>query len=208
MRMKRSGLLASWAVGLLLASLAASPTPLRAQQQPVVNSRAQVQVDFLKQVKDYLDLRNKLNGTLPNLSKDSNPTELDKHERALAALMATARKSAKLGDLFNPSIAAFIKTELEKLFSGPDRRKTLKSILDESGQREIKLSVNGRYPDDVPLSTMPTYVLEMLPTLPDKALEYRFISRRLILLDTASHLVVDYIENALPAVAVQKGAPL
>ena len=123
--------------------------------------------------------------------------------------MATARKNAKLGDIFNPSISAFIKTELEKLFSGPDRRKTLKSILDESGQREIKLSVNGRYPDDVPLSTMPTYVLDMLPPLPDKTLEYRFISRRLILLDVASHLVVDYIENALPAIqAIQKGAPL
>ena len=190
---------------ILLALLVALPTSAQTQQ-PVVNSRAQVQVDYQKQVKAYLDMRNKLDGTLPNLSKDSNPTELDKHERALAALMATARKNAKLGDIFNPSISAFIKTELEKLFSGPDRRKTLKSILDESGQREIKLSVNGRYPDDVPLSTMPTYVLDMLPPLPDKTLEYRFISRRLILLDVASHLVVDYIENALPA--IQKGAPL
>jgi len=203
--LNRSARIAGYATGALIASLltlsADAQTP-----QPVVNSRAQVQVEYQKQVKDYLDMRNKLDGTLPNLSKDSNPTELDKHERALAALMATARKNAKLGDIFNPSISAFIKTELEKLFSGPDRRKTLKSILDESGQREIKLSVNGRYPDDVPLSTMPTYVLEMLPTLPDKTLEYRFISRRLILLDVASHLVVDYIENALPA--IQKGAPL
>ena len=48
----------------------------------------------------------------------------------------------------------------------------------------MKLAVNSRYPDEVPLSTMPPQVLAMLPKLPDD-LEYRFIGTRLILLRCA-----------------------
>jgi len=59
------------------------------------------------------------------------------------------------------------------------------------------VSANGRYPDTVPLATMPPQVLAALPTLPDE-LEFRFIADRLILLDVPAHLVVDYIEDALP----------
>jgi hypothetical protein len=61
----------------------------------------------------------------------------------------------------------------------------------------IRLRVNGRYPDTVPLTTMPPKVLAALPKLPS-SLEYRFIGERLILLDVPAHLVVDFIEDALP----------
>ena len=61
----------------------------------------------------------------------------------------------------------------------------------------IRLRVNGRYPDTVPLSTMPPSVLEQLPPLP-APLQYRFIGKRLILLDVDAHIIVDFIENALP----------
>ena len=36
----------------------------------------------------------------------------------------------------------------------------------------LKLAVNTRYPDDLPVSTMPPQVLAMLPKLPEE-LEYR-----------------------------------
>jgi hypothetical protein len=61
----------------------------------------------------------------------------------------------------------------------------------------IRLAVNGRYPDSVPLATMPPQVLAQLPRLPDD-LEYRFIASRLILLDVHAHIIVDYIDDALP----------
>jgi hypothetical protein len=44
---------------------------------------------------------------------------------------------------------------------------------------------------------MPPQLLASLPKLPE-ALEYRFIGDRLILLDVHAHLVVDFIERALP----------
>jgi hypothetical protein len=68
--------------------------------------------------------------------------------------------------------------------------------MDENPGR-IQLQVGGRYPDEVPLSTMPPQVLAALPKVPEE-LEYRFIGRRLILLDVHAHLVVDYIDDALP----------
>jgi hypothetical protein len=57
--------------------------------------------------------------------------------------------------------------------------------------------INGQYPDTVPVSTVPPQVLAALPRLPDDV-EYRFIGRRLILLDVHSNLIVDYIDDALP----------
>jgi len=55
--------------------------------------------------------------------------------------------------------------------------------------------VNGRYPDDVPVSTMPPQVLVALSKLPEE-LEYRFIQNNLILFDPHSHLIVDYMVRA------------
>ncbi len=45
---------------------------------------------------------------------------------------------------------------------------------------------------------MPPDVLRALPRL-DEGLEFRFIDRHLILLDVKSHLIVDVIDNAIPA---------
>jgi recombinational DNA repair protein RecR len=58
-------------------------------------------------------------------------------------------------------------------------------------------AVNGRYPDTVPLSTVPPEVLQTMPKLSED-MEYRFIGDDLILLDTHAHVIADYIENALP----------
>ena len=58
--------------------------------------------------------------------------------------------------------------------------------------------VNGPYPQGLPVTTVPPQVLDALPRLPVKDLEYRFVGRRLVLLDTRADMVVDYVDNALP----------
>jgi len=73
---------------------------------------------------------------------------------------------------------------------------TKASIMDENPQG-TKIQVNGRYPDTVPLSTMPPDMLAALPALPEE-LEYRFVGDRLVLLDTKAHLIIDFVENVLP----------
>jgi hypothetical protein len=70
------------------------------------------------------------------------------------------------------------------------------TILDDN-PGPIQLMVNGRYPDEVPLSTVPPQVLSSLPKLPEE-LEYRFVGERLVLLDVHAHTIADYMDNAFP----------
>jgi hypothetical protein len=61
----------------------------------------------------------------------------------------------------------------------------------------LNIAVNERYPDEVPLSTMPPEVLEFLPKMPEE-LEFRFVGRDLIIMDPHAHLIVDFVRNAIP----------
>ncbi len=84
------------------------------------------------------------------------------------------------------------------LFAGPDGRNLRKAVLEENPSGEVvKLEVNGRYPDTIPLSSVPPQILKVLPPLPEE-LEYRFIERSLILLDVRAHIIVDYLTGAIP----------
>lgn len=166
-----------------------------AAAQPV-NEDAAIQAALHKRIADYAALHQKLEATLPPLSKDAKTDDIDRHRRALAALLQKARSDAKRGDIFPPVARAMIRRYLARVLSGPDGV-TLKSAMQEEGPGRINLQVNGRYPDDAPRSMIPPQVLGTLPKLPEE-LEYRVIGDRLILLDVHAHVVVDFIENALP----------
>src|SRR5262245_59535702 len=54
--------------------------------------------EFVKRVDGYVALHKKLEDTLPPLPKQTNPTIIDQHERALAKLIQGTRKGAKQGE--------------------------------------------------------------------------------------------------------------
>ncbi len=145
---------------------------------------------------DYIDLHRKLEHSLPKLPKDATPQEIDRNQRAFEALVRKARATAKPGDIFTPEARPVIKRLLTTVFGGPEGRQLKASIMDENSVG-ITVSVNGRYPDSVPLSSVPPQVLQTLPKLSED-MEYRFIGNRLILLDTHAHVIADFIEDALP----------
>jgi hypothetical protein len=164
-------------------------------QKPRVNPDAQTIADFMKRVNDYVALHKKLEGTLPPLPKQTNPTEVDQHERALAKLIQQDRADAKQGDIFTPEMQELIRRLLRPIFRGPGSKSIRAEILDNEYKGNVALRVNGRYPDEVPLSTVPPQVLKALPKLPED-LEYRFIQLNLILLDPHAHLIADYIPRS------------
>lgn len=172
-------------------------------QQPPATARpapggsdAQAIAEFNKRLEGYSALHNKLEKTLPSLSKETSSEVIEKHQRALEALLQEHRKTAQRGDLFTPNVERLIRRLLVQLFTGPDGGKLKATIMDENPVG-VKLAINSRYPDDVPVSTMPPQVLALLPKLAEE-LEYRFIGDRLILLDVHAHTVADFIEKALP----------
>lgn len=186
--------------GLLALSLAAtspsSAQPGGAAGQTKVNPDARIAAEFIARVDDYLELHRRLEDTLPKLSKETTPEQIDAHQRALGRMVAEARRGAKAGDIFTRETRALFRRYLAAVFGGPNGRQLKASINDEN-PGPVKVGVNQRYPDEIPLATMPPQVLQWLPQLPDE-LEYRFIGDRLVLLDVHAHLVVDLIEDALP----------
>jgi hypothetical protein len=154
---------------------------------------------FEKQVKEYLVLHRKLEAQLPKLKKESTPEEIDKNQRALAALVQKERPNAKQGEFFTPEMQGYLRRVFDQVFLGTDGKNLLGSIMDENpGLPQIV--VNERYPDAVPLSTMPPEVLSVLPKL-EEDMEYRFVGRRLVLLDAHAHMILDFTDELLPAAA-------
>lgn len=159
------------------------------------DANAVVIKEFLKRVDAYVALHKKFEDTLPTLPKQTNPQEIDQHERALARLIQDARKGAKQGDIFTPQMQAMVRRLMTPVFSGAEGAHVKAEILDNEYKGDVKLTPNGRYPDDIPVSTVPPQVLQNLPKLAEE-LEYRFVRQNLILFDPHAHIIPDWVPQA------------
>ena len=199
----RAGLTGALAA-IALASAGSPPPALRAAPDSIaqtdkqrVNPNAKAIADFQEEVAEYIELHRKLDGTLPVLSKDASAEEIDQHQRALGRLIQQARKNEKAGDIFERDVRPVLRRLLHGLFTGPDGQKLRMAVMEENPGEVVKLVVNGRYPDTIPLSSVPPQILQALPPLPQE-LEYRFIETSLILLDVHAHIIADYLTGAVP----------
>jgi hypothetical protein len=163
---------------------------------PLGPSEHQTAEAFEARVRVYRTLEQKLKATLPKLPKQATPEQVDENQRALGALIKSARSGAKRGELFTPDLEALVKKILATVLGGADGKTIKASIMDEN-PGVPNLSVNDRYPDAIPLSTMPPQVLKALPKL-EEELEYRFIGERLVLMDARAHIIVDFTGDVLP----------
>jgi hypothetical protein len=179
----------------LLAAIVSVPA-VAAAQKPPVNPDAATMADFRKRVDEYVALQKKFEKTLPPLPDKATPQQMDTHERALGKLLQENRTDAKRGDLFTPAMQRVVRRLLRPAFRGASGAQLKKEILEEYTE-PVVVKVNGRYPDTVPLSTVPPQILKGLPDLPEE-LQYRFVGDRLILLDPRAHIIVDYMEHVFP----------
>jgi hypothetical protein len=195
MNMRRTAL--AIALIVLPASMASPQTPQAPQTVPDrrppdfrVQIWGDIGGDFSARVWSYAELRSELEKGLPSLRVTDDPVEIWRTVRALGDRIRLARAQAKEGDIFTPPIAAEFKKAL-RLQASLD---TWASLMDDNpgdGQTRI----NGFYPEREPVSTVPPNILAVLPSLPDD-IEYRFMGRDLILLDTRSNLIVDRVHDA------------
>jgi hypothetical protein len=180
------------------ASPAEAP-PTKRVVGPLSEADAAALATMNDRIKDYVDLHRKLEASLPKLSKDATPQQIDRNQRAFERLVRAERATAKPGDIFTAEARPVIKRLLATVFGGPDGKQLKASIMDENviDPVQLKVGVNARYPDTVPLTSIPPEVLQTLPKLTED-LEYRFVGDWLILLDTHAHVIADYIEDVLP----------
>ncbi|HTM03589.1 MAG TPA: hypothetical protein VL173_08805 [Vicinamibacterales bacterium] len=188
---------------ILVGMTSSHPARARAaqDQRPAVNPTAATIADFHRRVDDYMQLQRMLEGRLPKLPKEATPQQIDQNQRALGMLIATARANAKPGDLFTPDMQRLVHRQFAAIFQGQPGQQLRRYIHDEP--HPVMPEINKRYPDTIPLSTMPLRVLAQLPRLPEE-LEYRFVDSHLVLMDVHAHLIVDYILNAIPEASPAK----
>lgn len=180
----------------------AQAPPTKRVVGPLSEADAKALATMNDRLKTYLELHKKIEDGLPKLPTDATPQQIDDHQRMFEKQIREARKTAKRGEIFTPEAEPVIKRLIEAAFTTEGGRALMESIMDEY-PAGVKLAVNGRYPDTVPVSTVPPDILQTLPKLTED-LEYRFIGRNMILLDSHAHVIADYIPDALPRASTTK----
>ena len=169
-------------------------------QAPVTpDTRAEdvaTQEDFQSRVSKYYDLRNRLGGK--NTQQTKSAEEVKNRQEQLAGKVRAQRANAKHEDIFTDKIAELFKQKLKLAYRGGNGARIRTSLAHAEPAPKLRLQVNAEYPAQVPLQSTPPTILMNLPRLPN-GLEYRFVGRDLILYDSATNLVVDYVHEALPS---------
>jgi hypothetical protein len=176
---------------------APQPPPAAQDGAGRVNLEAKAMLAFQDRVEEYVALRERLEATLPPVPKAMTPELIVLRQRELMKLIAEARSDARQGDMFSPEVQGVIRALVARVFDGIDGAELEDEVMDENPGR-LEIGVNDRYPDTVPLSTVPPQVLAGLPKLPPDV-EYRFIGLALILFDARAHMIVDVLEQAIPS---------
>jgi len=188
---------------LALASVGYAQAQEARQDHDIPRFRMQVwgeiATDFSIRVRSYVDLRSELEKDLPALRVTDDPAEIRRTVRALAQRIRVARAGARQGDIFTPAISL----EFRKALLPEMNASTWESIQDDN-PRKLSAGINGTYPERKPVSTVPPNILAVLPGLPVD-IEYRFVGRHLILIDTRARLIIDEIPNAIQCARGEAG---
>lgn len=154
--------------------------------------------EFTGRVEEYLKLHKTVEKELPALkNKEELPEMIAAHQQALARKIREARPHARPGDVFTRATREAFRHVIRSVFQDPQTATARATIRQRETGKEVRLQVNGIYPDAVAETTFPSTLLQKLPTLPDE-LAYRIVGRDLVLVDRRANLVVDLLHEALP----------
>lgn len=151
--------------------------------------------DFEARVRKYTERREALESELPQLSKQATAVEIAEHKAALVKKVLADRTTAKRGDVFTRDAEKMIRSIINKHYKGRDRLELRKELV-EAENKNVRVKVNGIYPESAELLEMPATLLLVLPQLP-KQVRYRFVRNNLLIVDRESHMIVDHMANAL-----------
>jgi hypothetical protein len=151
---------------------------------------------FEDQVARYTSRREELERELPPLAKRATAEEIVAHKNALLKKVQADRKGVVRGNIFTPDAERLIRAIIVRHYPGRTRME-LKKELSEAATKGVPMKVNGVYPETAELVETPPTLLLVLPQLPEHV-RYRFVGTNLLIVDRDTHLIVDYMANALP----------
>jgi hypothetical protein len=161
------------------------------------NPDAALVEDFNARIAAYMKIHKAAAKGDAKPKETSDPAEITATREALAARITAARPAAKQGDIFTAEIRHLFRRLLAPELKGEDGRDAKATLKDDAPPAgAIKWKVNAKYPEGQPLPSVPANLLTKMPTLPEP-LEYRIVDKHLLLLDTKSDLIVDYMWNAI-----------
>lgn len=167
---------------------------------------------FQHEIVEYVDLHRELLERIPRVTEKSTPEEIAAHRKKMTDGIRAERQHAKQGEIFKPKVATAFRGLLHRQLTGPGGADMLKEIRAGNPRvegtprpqdptrettRPITVAVNAVYPEDAPLSSVPSSLLLHMPVLPEQV-KYGFVGRELILRDTEANVILDFIPDAVP----------
>jgi hypothetical protein len=149
--------------------------------------------EFSERVQQYV----KLQRAMPRLRTTKKRKEIVERRRALAEKICEARANAKQGDFFTPAVSEEFRRVIQNALQGPNARNVRKTLREGEPLQGWHLSVNGDYPEHLPMTTVPVTLLLRLPQLPPEV-AYRIIGHDFVLEDKEARLILDFIVGAVP----------
>ena len=149
--------------------------------------------DFTQRVQEYV----KLHKAAPRLRTTKRRQEIVDRRQALAQKIREMRPDAKTGDIFTPEGSAEFRRVIGSTFRGPGAREVRRTVREGVPVPGWHLAVNGDYPEQLPVTTVPPTLLRRLPQLPT-GVAYRIIGHDFVLTDTLARVIVDFIPGVLP----------
>ena len=192
------------ALMLLQLPLALLPAPARPPEcqldvLPPFVLEERVIEDFTHRVAHYVRLHRRLERELPPehlfVESEDMPLAVD----ALHTAMVDARPNARAGTYFTAPVAYLLTHRLHHAITanGYTPAEVLAAINAGLVPGMRRPAVNDRLPDVSNIEVWPA-LRAVLPRLP-KELAFRFVDRDLVLWDVHADLIVDVLEDALPA---------
>jgi hypothetical protein len=148
---------------------------------------------FQRAIADYLALRARLSKEIVAPSPNATAAQISAASDALARAVQRARPKPPPGAFFDASAAARIRAKLRELLAS--NAALLEGIDDEVSTPRAP-EVYARFPQALPIATMPPSLLAVLPTLPPE-LEYRLIGEDLVLRDVVAAMILDILPKAV-----------
>jgi len=150
---------------------------------------------FVERVRQYVTSQRPVR----HLRTTNRRKQIVERRAELVRRIRETRATAQQGDIFTPVLADEFRQVIRSAFQGPNAINVRNTVRRGDPQPGWVISINGSYPDDLPLTTVPPSLLLRLPQLPPEV-AYRIMGHDFVLQDTEARLVIDYIPAAIPTV--------